>query len=129
MQRIKFCLPFFLFVMLLLLSCASHTVMDNDANKGNKRDSVSDSGGNGDSYENAIVLAGGKDHTDAVEYEQNYIAKLWGEKDKNWKISEQTTVEENNRKIDMIQVEVIKTGKKHFFFFDVNYYYKKKKTE
>lgn len=127
MQVFKFCVLATCFLG-LILGCAMRGPAVSTANLKSKYDVVSDSGGLGDSYETAITLMGGKDHTDAVEYEYRYIANLWGEKDKNWKIVEQTTTDDEKRKIDMVSVEVLKTGKQHFFFFDVSYYYKKKHT-
>jgi hypothetical protein len=72
---------------------------------------VSISGGNGESYDSAVVLTGGKDHAAAVESEHKFIAKLWGGvQDKDWKITEQTLVTEGKKTYDMVQVEVIGLG-------------------
>jgi hypothetical protein len=86
---------------------------------------VTISGGNGESYDSAVVLTGGKDHAAAVESEHKFIAKLWGEMDKDWKITEQTMVTEGKKSYDMVQVDVMGLGEKHFYYFDITWYAKK----
>jgi hypothetical protein len=86
---------------------------------------VTISGGNGESYDSAVVLYGGKDHAAAVESEHKFIAKLWGEMCKDWKITEQTMVTEGKKSYDMVQVDVMGLGEKHFYYFDITWYAKK----
>ena len=88
---------------------------------------VSISGGTGESHDSAVVLTGGKDHAAAVESEHRFIANLWGAQDKDWKITEQTIVTENKKSYDMVQVEVMGLGEKHFYYFDITWYAKKAK--
>lgn len=83
------------------------------------------SGGNGTSYDSAIVISGGKDYSVAVEAEHQWIAKLFGEKDKDWKVAEQTTVTENTKTYNMVQVEIVASQEKHFYYFDITRYAKK----
>ena len=89
---------------------------------------VTISGGNGESFDSAVVLTGGKNHAAAVESEHKFISNLWGGvQDKDWKILEQTIVTEGKKTYDMVQVEVIGLGEKHFYYFDITWYAKKAK--
>jgi hypothetical protein len=84
--------------------------------------------GNGDSYETAVLIAGGKDYTDATACEDGFIANAWGVKDKDWRLLEKTPVVENGRTYDMVQVEIPKVGEKHFYYFDITHYKRKQKS-
>ena len=75
----------------------------------------------------AIVLSGGKDHSAAVDAEHRFISKIFGEQDKDWKVAEQSMVSDSGKTYDMVQVEMIKTGEKHFYYFDITWYAKKAK--
>jgi hypothetical protein len=90
-----------------------------------KLQGVSISGATGESYDSAVVLTGGKDHAAAVESEHKFIGKIWGEPDKDWKITEQTMITEGKKTYDMVQVDVIGLGEKHFYYFDITWYAKK----
>lgn len=92
-----------------------------------KIQNVSFSGGSGTSHDSAIVLTGGKDHTAAVESEHKFFIKIFGEQDKDWKVAEQSMVSDSGKTYDMVQVEMIKTGEKHFYYFDITWYAKKAK--
>jgi hypothetical protein len=108
--------------------CLARQTIKVNEQSGKKVQGISTSGGNGESYDSAVVLTGGKDHAAAVESEHKFIAKLWGGvQDKDWKITEQTIVTEGKKTYDMVQVEVIGLGEKHFYYFDITWYTKKAK--
>jgi hypothetical protein len=114
-------------VLLCLGVCgclSRETIKVNDHPDG-KIQNISFSGGSGTSHDSAIVLTGGKDHTAAVESEHRFLAKLFGEQDKDWKVAEQSMVSDSGKTFDMVQVEVIKSGEKHFYYFDITWYAKK----
>jgi hypothetical protein len=83
--------------------------------------------GTGESYDSAVVITGGRDYTEAVACEDIFISNSWGAKDKDWRLVEKTTVMENKRTYDMVQVEIPKVGEKHFYYFDITHYKKKPK--
>jgi hypothetical protein len=85
------------------------------------------SGGNGTSHDSAIVLSGGHDHSAAVESEHKFFSKLFGEQDKDWKVAEQSMISDSGKTFDMVQVEVLASGEKHFYYFDISWYAKKAK--
>ncbi|HUI90724.1 MAG TPA: hypothetical protein VLX68_00615 [Chitinivibrionales bacterium] len=83
--------------------------------------------GTGESYDSAVVITGGKDYAEAVACEDIFISNSWGIKEKDWRLVEKTTVTENKRTYDMVQVEIPKVGEKHFYYFDITHYKKKPK--
>jgi hypothetical protein len=112
-------------VSVALCGCLSRESIKVNEHQEAKIQNVSFSGGSGTSHDSAIVLAGGKDHVAAVESERQFISKIFGEQDKDWKLAEQSMISDSGKTFDMIQVEVIKSGEKHFYYFDVTWYAKK----
>lgn len=113
----------------LLCACLARETVKVNENPAKKSHSLTAGGGNGTSYDSAVVLTGGNNLSAAVEGEYDFLSKLFGEKDKDWKVSEQTTVTENNKNYNMLQVEIFKTNEKHFYYFDVTWYTKKAKRQ
>jgi hypothetical protein len=112
-------------VSVALSGCLSRESIKVNEHPEAKIQNVSFSGGSGTSHDSAIVLAGGKDHVAAVESERQFISKIFGEQDKDWKLAEQSMISDSGKTFDMIQMEVIKSGEKHFYYFDVTWYAKK----
>jgi hypothetical protein len=113
--------------MLVAAGCISRQTMSVKENL-KKYDAARVVSGNGDSYETALLITGGKDYTDATVCEDGFIANAWGVKDKDWRLLEKTPVVENGRTFDMVQVEIPKVGEKHFYYFDITHYKKKQKS-
>jgi len=109
----------------LMCSCLARETVKVNETPSKKSHSLATSGGNGTSYDSAVVLTGGTNLSSAVDGEYSHLSKLFGEKDKDWRVTEQTTVTENNRSYNMLQVEIVKTNEKHFYYFDVTWYTKK----
>jgi len=110
--------------MLVAAGCISRQTINVKENQ-KKYDAARVVSGNGDSYETAVLISGGKDYTDATVCEDGFIANAWGVKDKDWRLLEKTPVVENGRTYDMVQVEIPKVGEKHFYYFDITHYKKK----
>jgi hypothetical protein len=113
--------------LLFLGGCMSRATQSVNEHPLKKWEAVQISGGDGNSYENAVVVNGGKDFEDAVTAEYKFISESWGEKDKDWNVVEKTTVTENGKSYDMIQVDIPKVGEKHFYYFDITRCAKKRK--
>jgi hypothetical protein len=93
-----------------------------------KKGQIIFSGGSGDSYETAIIVKGtqyNKKPENAVAAEYDYISGLFGKKDKEWAVEEQTSGQENSKVYDMVRVKILSNGKMHFFYFDITYFSKK----
>ena len=111
-----------------LCGCLSRQTVSVSANPSKKYGSAQFSRGTGESYDSAVVITGGRDYTEAVACEDIFVSNSWGAKDKDWRLVEKTTVTENNRTYDMVQVEIPKVGEKHFYYFDITRYKKKQKS-
>jgi hypothetical protein len=115
-------------VLLVFCACLSRqTVKVTDPDNA-KKGQVSFTGGTGDSYETAIVVKGNqynrKPET-AVAAEYEYISGMYGKKDKEWKVEEQSLGQEKDKTYDMVNVKILSTGKTHFFYFDISFFSKK----
>jgi hypothetical protein len=115
-------------MMAICCGCLSRqTVKISDSNSG-KKGQITFSGGSGDSYETAIVIKGtqyNKKPEDAVAAEYDYISGMYGKKDKDWVVEEQSMVQEKNKVYDMVRSKILSNGKMHFFYFDISYFSKK----
>jgi hypothetical protein len=110
-----------------IIGCLSRESIKVNEQREAKIQNISYSGGRGTSHDSAIVLAGGKDHSAAVDAEHRFISKIFGEQDKDWRVAEQSMVSDSGKTFDMVQVESIKSGEKHFYYFDITWYAKKAK--
>ncbi len=110
---------------LMVTGCLSRQTMGGNQRSSKRPESAHASGGNGGSYETAVVITGGRDYADAVECENGFVSSFWGEKDKDWKLMEKTTMVDNGRTYDMVHVIIPKVGEKHFYYFDITHYKKK----
>jgi hypothetical protein len=77
------------------------------------------SGGDGDSFETAIIINGVGKQSESVEAEYRYLAKLHGEKDKQWRVESQTITREEKSLYDVIEIALVPSGEKRFYYFDV----------
>ena len=112
----------------VIVGCLSRqTVKISDSNS-SKKGQITFSGGTGDSYETAIIIKGSqynKKPETAIAAEYDYISGLYGKKDKEWAVEEQSSGQEKDRVYDMVRVKILKNGKMHFFYFDITYFSKK----
>jgi hypothetical protein len=113
---------------MLMCGCMSRQALSVNQKPAKKYGVAQVAGGTGESCEMALIISGGRDYNEAISCEHDYIGNSWGIKDKDWNIVEQTTLTENGRIYDMIQVEIPKVGEKHYYYFDVTHYKKKQKT-
>jgi hypothetical protein len=113
-------------------SCLSRqTIKINDA-ENIKKGQVTYSGGSGDSYETAIIIRGtqyNKKPENAVAAEYDYISGMYGKKDKEWVVEEQSSGQEKDKVYDMVRVKISSNGKMHFFYFDISFFSKKPKPQ
>ena len=120
---------FLLFVVLTFSACISRQTVKVNETPADKKGTIIFSGGAGDSYETAIILKNSnrsiKKQEDAVAAEYDYISTLYGKKDKEWIVEEQSMVKENKRVYDMIRVKIVQNDKMHFFYFDITEFSKK----
>jgi hypothetical protein len=82
-------------------------------------------GGNGKTVENAIVIKNAENERNGVAAEYTYIAKINGEKFKDWKPVGQSTITKDNKKIDFINIQLIQKNETVSYYFDITEFYGK----
>lgn len=80
-------------------------------------------GGDGKTVENAIVIQNAENERNGVAAEYAYIAKINGEKFKDWKPVGQSTINKDNKKIDLIKIQLIQKNETVSYYFDITEFY------
>lgn len=101
------------------VGCVSRQTVKVNETKVLKKGRITYQGGAGDSYETAVVIVGPKDQKEGVAAEYDYITMQYGAKGKEWRVSEQGIVREQDKVYDMIAVEVIGADQTHYVYFDI----------
>ena len=107
-----------LLVSLLAIAagCASQ---EQTAAKKTPKEIISFSGGNGESYDSAIVIHGVEKASEGVEAEYRYLSRLHGVKDKEWRVDGQTMYREEKNIFDVIEITLMPSAEKRIYYFDV----------
>jgi hypothetical protein len=82
-------------------------------------------GGDGKTVENAIVIKYAENESNGVAAEYAFIAKINGEKFKDWKPVAQSTINKENKKIDLINILLIEKNETISYYFDITEFYGK----
>ena len=81
--------------------------------------------GDGKTVENAIVIKNAENERNGVAAEYAFIAKLYGEKFKDWRPIGQSTIDKDNKKIDLIKIQLIQKNETILYYFDITEFYGK----
>lgn len=87
------------------------------------RDSVAGityTGGNGESFHNAIIISGAKSKSEGAAAEYNYISEKYGTRGEGWLLVGQTVIRERNKIVDVIEIQVDSEMNRRIFYFDVS---------
>jgi hypothetical protein len=106
-------------VLLVVLQCSSTQTIIRDKASSAELKHVQYGGGNGDSYETAVVLSDVRGQHVVMPAEYEFISQQYGPQDKKWKVIEQTQTSEGKKIYDMVQFEVLATGEKKIIYFEV----------
>jgi hypothetical protein len=114
-------------VLLVVIGCASQEPV---RQKKPAVPEITYSGGNGDSFESAIIINGVDKQSESVAAEYRYLSRLHGEKDKAWRVEGQSMTSEEKNVYDVIEIVLIPTSEKRIYYFDVTRFaWKRKQTE
>lgn len=105
-------------VLALALACASQ--QGTAKNKKETSSHITFTGGSGDASDDAIVINGANKQSEGVDAEYQYLSKIHGIKDKNWKIDGQTMYREEKKVFDVIEISLLPSGEKRIYYFDVS---------
>lgn len=113
----------------LLASCTSTKNISNSGSSiwNQKPDltKVSYEGGDGKLPENPIIIKNAENEINGVASEYAYISKVYGEKLVDWKVVGQSTSTQKNRKIDIINIEIMSKKEIISIYFDITEFYGK----
>ncbi|MDD5673473.1 MAG: hypothetical protein PHC61_04880 [Chitinivibrionales bacterium] len=132
-MKLKIAFVFFIVVglcssaMLMVLQCSSTQTIVRDKASGAELHKVEFSGGNGDSYETAVIIGGIREQRIVNDAEIMYISRIYGQENKKWKVIEQALTADSGKTYDMVKFQVLPAGENKILYFDVSKFNKKKK--
>jgi hypothetical protein len=117
----------------LLAGCASYTSMSQEQIQQQVRQEYAetqakiDSGAitfsstSGLTKQDAIIINGATDETHGICAEYLYLAKLFGERDKDWQLVQQALVRdrENGKAYDEMEVKLLPASQQKTIYFDI----------
>jgi hypothetical protein len=114
-------------LMLIVLQCSSTKTIILDTASSAELHKIEYTGGNGDSYESAVIIRRARDQRVGVAAEYQFINRIYGPQDKKWKIVEQALGNEGDKVYDMVKFELHASGETKIMYFDVTSFAKKRK--
>lgn len=82
-------------------------------------------GGDGKSIENAIVIKNAENERNGIASEYAFIAKIHGEKFKDWKPIGQSAINKEGKKFDSINIQLTNQNQTLTYYFDITDFYGK----
>jgi len=119
-------LPGLLLLLLSLAGCAgrqSGTLKSQEAAAAE----VNYTGGTGESIEDAVKITGIDNQSAGLDAEYAYIAKKHGLRNKDWRVTNQSVVQEKGKMYELIEIDLILSKGQRIYYFDVSAFPWKKK--
>jgi len=89
---------------------------------------ISYSGGDGESFHEAIKINGARDKTTGVAAEYSYISTKYGARGTGWFLVGQTVIREKNKIVDVVEIQLGNNpSDRRIFYFDVSDFLGKKR--
>jgi hypothetical protein len=88
---------------------------------------VNYSGGSGESIEDAVRITGVDNQSAGLDAEYAYVAQKHGARNKDWRVTNQSVVQEKGKMYELIELELILTKEQRIYYFDVSAFPWKKK--
>jgi len=88
---------------------------------------VNYSGGSGESIEDAVRITGVDNQSAGLDAEYAYIVQQHGLRNKEWRVANQSVVQEKGKMYELIEIELIPTKAQRIYYFDVTAFPWKKK--
>lgn len=115
-------------MLFMIIGCSSRQSV-NIKNQNSVQNEVSYSGGDGESIEEAVIISGVENQSEGMDAEYAYLSRSYGEKNREWRIVNQTLVQEKNKVYDVIEIQRIMSKENRIHYFDVSAFPWKKKTK
>lgn len=84
-------------------------------------------GGSGESLEDALVIKGVNKQSEGLDAEYGYVTSKHGVKNKEWRLTGQSIVQEHGKIFDILEIQLISTSEHRIYYFDVSSFPWKKK--
>ena len=81
-------------------------------------------GGNGLDSKEAIIIAGAKDELEGIDGEYIWLEEKYGEQDFGWELIDQQSIDEGDKKYDILKIKFL-NGEEKEFWFDITDFYGK----
>ena len=81
-------------------------------------------GGNGLDSKEAIIIVGAKDELEGIDGEYIWLEEKYGEKDFGWELIDQQSIDEGDKKYDILKIKFL-NGEEREFWFDITNFYGK----
>lgn len=118
MQRCSlFCLMLFFFFLAGNCNSTDHSL---------KKQEIRFSNNTGSSFHEAIVITGASSRKQGFDAEYQYLNDRFGSRGKDWYLLRQTILYENNRIVDVVEIEVRRPLSQQIFFFEVTPFFSMK---
>jgi len=78
--------------------------------------------GDGSSKDKAIIILGANSDLEGVDAEYNYLESLYGEQNVEWRLDEQTLINDGEKYYDVLRIE-FRNQKQVTFWFDITNFY------
>ena len=72
----------------------------------------------GESFNNAVVVGGVKNQREGVAAEYRYITDLHGQRGQDWFLVGQTVISNNNKIVDVVEIQLGDPMDRKLYFFD-----------
>lgn len=104
--------------------CSAQTVNAKESQKVDLS-SVVYNGGDGKTLANAIVITNAGNESNGIAAEYAFIGAIYGDKFVNWKPAGQSTITQNDKKFDLVTIELIQKKQTVSYYFDITDFYAK----
>jgi hypothetical protein len=86
--------------------------------------SLTFAGGSGDTPATAVIIKGAPNYVAMVAGEYQYLARKFGQPDRDWRMAKKEVYQRNGKVYDVICIE-FPNNTKHEIFFNITKYFKK----
>ncbi|MBN1308644.1 MAG: hypothetical protein JXA18_12040 [Chitinispirillaceae bacterium] len=113
-----------LMICIFLFSCTTPQTLTTDGPM--EVASATFSNGNGESFHDAVVVGGVKNQREGVAAEYQYISGLHGQRGQDWFLVGQTVISNENKIVDVVEIQLNDPAFRKVFFFDATGFLMKK---
>jgi hypothetical protein len=81
-------------------------------------------GGSGLDSKEAIIIVGAKDELEGIDGEYIWLEEKYGEQDFGWELIDQQSIDDGDKKYDILKIKFL-NGEEKEFWFDITDFYGK----